>query len=51
MKAASAGEILITSYDLLKRDIAFYEEREFRFQIVDEAQYIKERLDPECEGG
>ena len=41
LKAASAGEILITSYDLLKRDIAFYEKREFRFQIVDEAQYIK----------
>lgn len=38
---AAEGEILITSYDLLKRDIALYEERSFRFQIIDEAQYIK----------
>ena len=41
LNAASEGEILVTSYDLLKRDIAFYEEKEFRFQIIDEAQYIK----------
>ena len=38
---ASAADILITSYDLLKRDIAFYKDREFRYQIIDEAQYIK----------
>ena len=35
------GRIIITSYDLLKRDIALYEEIAFRFQIIDEAQYIK----------
>lgn len=34
-------DVLITSYDLLKRDIAEYEEKEFSYQIVDEAQYIK----------
>lgn len=34
-------DVLITSYDLLKRDIAFYRERNFRFQIIDEAQYVK----------
>ncbi len=34
-------DLLITSYDLLKRDIAFYEDKEFRYEIIDEAQYIK----------
>lgn len=34
-------EIIVTSYDLLKRDIALYAGMEFRFQIIDEAQYIK----------
>ncbi len=34
-------QILITSYELLKRDIAHYAEMSFRFQIVDEAQFIK----------
>ena len=34
-------DVLITSYDLLKRDIVEYEEKEFLYQIVDEAQYIK----------
>lgn len=38
---APAGQILITSYDLLKRDIALYEGIHFRYQIIDEAQYIK----------
>ena len=31
----------MTSYDLLKRDIPLYEHKEFRYQILDEAQYIK----------
>ncbi len=35
------ADILVTSYDLLKRDIAFYDGMRFRFQIIDEAQYIK----------
>lgn len=34
-------DVLITSYDLLKRDINEYEGKSFRFEIVDEAQYIK----------
>lgn len=34
-------DILITSYDLLKRDIDYYENIEFHSQIIDEAQYIK----------
>ncbi|MCI8465753.1 MAG: DEAD/DEAH box helicase family protein [Lachnospiraceae bacterium] len=34
-------QVLITSYELLRRDIDFYEQKEFRFQILDEAQYIK----------
>lgn len=34
-------DVLVTSYDLLKRDIANYEDKEFYYQIIDEAQYIK----------
>jgi len=34
-------DLLVTSYDLLKRDVDLYEELEFKHQIIDEAQYIK----------
>lgn len=34
-------DVIVTSYDLLKRDISLYDQRSFRFQIIDEAQYIK----------
>ena len=34
-------DVIVTSYDLLKRDIANYEDKEFSYQIIDEAQYIK----------
>ncbi|WP_050008098.1 DEAD/DEAH box helicase [Butyrivibrio sp. WCE2006] len=34
-------EVLVTSYDLLKRDIAHYEKHTFDYEIIDEAQYIK----------
>lgn len=34
-------DVLITSYDLLKRDIDFYVRKPFNCQIIDEAQYIK----------
>ncbi len=34
-------DVLVTSYDMLKRDIAAYEDLTFDFQIIDEAQYIK----------
>ena len=33
--------ILLTSYDLLKRDIGEFENKEFDYIIIDEAQYIK----------
>lgn len=38
---AARFDVLITSYDLLKRDILLYRGLSFRFQIIDEAQYIK----------
>lgn len=34
-------DVLVTSYDLLKRDIAHYYNKVFETQIIDEAQYIK----------
>ncbi len=34
-------DVLVTSYDLLKRDIVSYEDKEFLYEIIDEAQYIK----------
>ncbi len=34
-------DVLITSYDLLRRDIAFYEDKSFYYMIIDEAQNIK----------
>ena len=38
---ARQEEILITSYELLRRDLAYYENCQFGYQIIDEAQYIK----------
>ena len=35
------ADVLITSYDLLKRDMTQYENCFFEYQILDEAQYIK----------
>jgi hypothetical protein len=37
----ASTDVLITSYDLLKRDIADYEDLAFEYQVIDEAQYIK----------
>ena len=34
-------DVLVTSYDTLRRDIPFYEGKEFRCEVIDEAQYIK----------
>ena len=34
-------DVLVTSYDLLKRDIDHYEDCTFKGQILDEAQFIK----------
>lgn len=41
IKNASDNIVLITSYDLLKRDIDSYQDITFGNQIIDEAQYIK----------
>ena len=38
---SAEGEILITSYDLLKRDAKLYQDMVFAIQVIDEAQYIK----------
>lgn len=38
---SAEGEILITSYDLLKRDTELYQDMIFAIQVIDEAQYIK----------
>ena len=35
------ADVLVTSYDLLKRDVDQYEGKEFLYEIIDEAQYIK----------
>ena len=35
------ADVVVTSYDLLKRDIDCYEGRQFRFEVIDEAQMIK----------
>lgn len=34
-------DVVLTSYDLLKRDIELYKEFTFKYAIADEAQYIK----------
>ena len=41
IEAIEAGEVCITSYELLKRDIKIYQEVAFGCQVIDEAQYIK----------
>ncbi len=41
LSASEQYELLITSYELLKRDIELYKEKKFRFEIIDEAQNIK----------
>lgn len=41
VKESKEDAILITSYDLLKRDEAVYKDIVFAIQVIDEAQYIK----------
>lgn len=38
---STSANLVITSYDLLKRDIEEYRETVFDYMIIDEAQYIK----------
>ncbi len=42
-RLAMAGEydVIITSYDILKRDVTQYEALSFHYHVLDEAQYIK----------
>lgn len=35
------NEIVLTSYDLLRRDLEYYQQHTFDSQVIDEAQYIK----------
>ncbi len=39
--AHAGNEILITSYDSIKRDVELYEGHHFDIEVIDEAQYIK----------
>lgn len=41
IKQIPENQVIITSYDYLKRDIDNYTDLEFMFTIIDEAQYIK----------
>lgn len=41
MQNLDSVDLVITSYDLLKRDIKLYEDKTFAYMIIDEAQYIK----------
>lgn len=41
IEAYKEADVLVTSYDLLKRDIALYDGKKFSYEIIDEAQYIK----------
>lgn len=41
LKEKTEGEILVTSYDLLRRDQELYKELDFFCEVIDEAQYIK----------
>lgn len=41
LKDVSKGDIIITSYPLIRRDIEFYRELEFSYCFLDEAQHIK----------
>lgn len=41
LETAKKYDVLVTSYDLLKRDISNYEGIKFQYEVIDEAQYIK----------
>ncbi len=41
LREAGSYRVVITSYDLLKRDIRLYQNLAFQYHILDEAQYIK----------
>ncbi len=41
LKQVNDYDIVVTSYDLLKRDVTYYEDLQFSVQVIDEAQFIK----------
>lgn len=41
LEEAAGNEVLVTSYDLLRRDVEWYRKLEFLNEILDEGQYIK----------
>lgn len=41
IQESDAHDIMITSYDLLKRDLEYYQDLQFSCEVIDEAQYIK----------
>ncbi|MEG2770403.1 MAG: SNF2 helicase associated domain-containing protein, partial [Oscillospiraceae bacterium] len=41
IKTSMETDLIITSYELLKRDIELYSEMNFKYVIADEAQYMK----------
>ena len=41
IKSIDEYDVIITSYDYLRRDIELYEEKNFYTIVLDEAQYIK----------
>jgi len=41
ISSSDASDVVITSYDMLKRDIELYAGKKFHYEIIDEAQYIK----------
>ncbi len=49
LNEADSYDVLITSYDMLKRDIDQYELMTFSYCILDEAQYIKNHNTKSCQ--
>lgn len=41
IEAYRSYDVVITSYDLLKRDVDLYQGKQFEYEVIDEAQYIK----------
>jgi SNF2 family DNA or RNA helicase len=41
MRNLKQVDVIVTSYDLLKRDLELYEGKQFLYMVIDEAQYIK----------
>ena len=44
IKSINDYQVIVTSYDYLKRDIDLYKDKNFMYHIIDEAQYIKNHL-------